>query len=83
MTLKKKMFGLGTAAVLALGLAACGNDDKSEIRQAEITLHLSVTPLIIKLRESTRAQALWKRLKEPLRIMNLMSGVLHLDQVQQ
>ncbi len=30
MTLKKKVFGLGAAAMLALGLAACGNDDEGE-----------------------------------------------------
>ncbi len=30
MKLKKKVFGLGAAALLALGLAACGNDDKNE-----------------------------------------------------
>lgn len=29
MNLTKKMFGLGTAALLAVGLAACGSDDKS------------------------------------------------------
>lgn len=29
MNLKKKMFGLGSAAVLALGLAACGSDEDS------------------------------------------------------
>lgn len=30
MTLKKKIFGLSAAAILALGLAACGNDDEGE-----------------------------------------------------
>lgn len=30
MTLKKKVFGIGAAAMLALGLAACGNDDEVE-----------------------------------------------------
>lgn len=30
MTLKKKVFGLGAAAMLALGLAACGSDDGEE-----------------------------------------------------
>lgn len=30
MTLKKKVFGLGAAALLAIGLAACGNDDTNE-----------------------------------------------------
>ncbi|GEN82455.1 glycine betaine-binding protein OpuAC [Sporosarcina luteola] len=30
MNFKKKMFGLGAVAVLAVGLAACGNDDKAD-----------------------------------------------------
>lgn len=30
MTVKRKLFGLGAAAMLALGLAACGNDDAEE-----------------------------------------------------
>lgn len=30
MKLSKKMFGLGAAALLAVGLAACGNDDKAD-----------------------------------------------------
>jgi len=30
MNLTKKMFGLGAAALLAVGLAACGNDDKAD-----------------------------------------------------
>ncbi|WP_432363928.1 glycine betaine ABC transporter substrate-binding protein [Sporosarcina sp. UB5] len=32
----KKMFGLGAAALLALGLAACGNDDKSSDGSASV-----------------------------------------------
>ncbi len=35
MTLKKKVFGLGAAAVLALGLAACGSDDAEEEGQTD------------------------------------------------
>lgn len=37
MNFKKKMFGLGTAALLALGLAACGNDDGDSAADVDST----------------------------------------------
>ena len=71
MKLIKKVTGLGAVALLAVGLAACGNDDgNNETSMKPILQNRSLNQSIIKLRESIRVRALWKQLKERLRNMN-------------
>lgn len=43
MNLTKKMFGLGAAALLAVGLAACGNDDNAEGKSVGESIDYKIT----------------------------------------
>ena len=71
MKLIKKVTGFGAIALLAVGLAACGNDEgNNETALKPILQNRSLNQSITKLRESIRVQALWKQQKERLRNMN-------------